>query len=88
MDLLINILRPYLNWSSPTAAVKNNLNIMIAFLPRLLLGGIGFMMFKWMPDFGGHFIMALFSLILLIGFLIAYALVFGRFRVKFINIDA
>ena len=88
MDLLINIQRPYLNWSNPTAAVKNNLNIMIAFLPRLVFGGIGFFMVKLMPDFGGHFITALFSVLLFIGFLMSYALVFGRFRVKFINIDA
>jgi hypothetical protein len=61
---------------------------MIAFLPRLIFGGIGFFMVKWMPDFGGEFIIALFSVLLFIGFLISYALVFGRFRVKFINIDA
>ncbi len=88
MDLLINIQRPYLNWSNPTAAVKNNLNIMIAFLPRLVFGGLGFLLVKWMPDVGGQFIVALFSVLMFIGFLISYALVFGRFRVKFINIDA
>lgn len=38
IDLYINVQRPLLNWTHPTAAVKNNLNIMLALLLR---GGLG-----------------------------------------------
>lgn len=38
IDLYINVQRPFLNWTHPTAAVKNNLNIMLALLLRLVLG--------------------------------------------------
>ncbi|MCK8060118.1 MULTISPECIES: hypothetical protein [unclassified Fusibacter] len=43
VDLFINIQRPYLNWTSPTAAIKNNLNILFAFLIRILLGAVGYL---------------------------------------------
>ncbi|GAB6106779.1 putative ABC transporter permease subunit [Fusibacter bizertensis] len=87
MDLIINILRPFLNWSNPTAAVKNNLNIMISFLPRLAFGLIGFVLFKLLPSVGGQFMVAIFSVVLLIGFIASYALVFGRIRARFIDMD-
>ena len=87
LDLIINIIRPFLNWSNPTAAVKNNLNVMISFLPRLAFGVIGFGLFKLLPHAGGQFLIALFSVVLLIGFIVSYALVFGRFRAKFIDMD-
>jgi hypothetical protein len=87
LDLIINIARPFLNWSNPTAAVKNNLNVMISFLPRLAFGLVGFVLFKLLPSVGGQFVIAAFSVILIIGFIASYALVFGRYRMKFINMD-
>lgn len=88
IDLLINIQRPYLNWSNPTAAVKNNLNVMIAFVPRLLFATLGYILFKVVPGASAQFMVAIFGLILLIFFVLAYALMFGRYRIKFIEIDA
>ena len=37
IDLIINLYRPFLNWSNPTAAVKNNLNVMIALGLRAII---------------------------------------------------
>lgn len=87
MDLIINIQRPYLNWSTPTAAVKNNLNVMISFIPRLIFGGIIYGMYAILPEVGSRFMILLVTMILLIGFALSYALIFGRYRLKFINMD-
>ncbi len=40
VDLYINVSRPLLNWSHPTAAVKNNMNIILALVLRLVLCGV------------------------------------------------
>ena len=42
LDLIIDIYRPILNWTNPTHAVKNNMNIMIAMSFRLVIGFIIF----------------------------------------------
>ena len=36
IDLIINIYRPYLNWTNPTTAIKNNLNVLLSFAVRLV----------------------------------------------------
>lgn len=40
-DLIINILRPFLNWTNPTAAVKNNMNVVISLVTRIITIGLG-----------------------------------------------
>jgi len=87
MDLIINIQRPYLNWSNPTAAVKNNINVMLSFIPRLAFGAVIFGIYNILPEVGSQFIMLLVTLLFLIGFALSYALIFGRYRLKFINMD-
>ncbi len=87
LDLIINITRPYLNWSNPTAAVKNNLNVMLSLLPRMGFGIVGFALFRLLPDVGGNFMIAIFSVIFSIGFVVSYGFVFGRLITKFSNMD-
>jgi len=36
-DLVLNIYRPFLNWSHPAAAIKNNLNVILSLASRPLL---------------------------------------------------
>ena len=42
-DLVINIYRPYLNWTNPAAAIKNNLNVLLSLAYRPLLAVIPFL---------------------------------------------
>lgn len=49
VDLFINIKRPYLNWTNPTAAIKNNLNIMLALVLRLIICAVGYLLFRLLP---------------------------------------
>lgn len=46
VDITVNIMRPYLEWTNPTAAVKNNLNVIISLLLRVIVGGLLFLIFK------------------------------------------
>lgn len=87
MDLIINIQRPFLNWSTPTAAVKNNLNVMLALVPRLIFGIIVFILFKLLPEVGPMYRVLMMSLLFTIGSILSYALLSGRYRVKFIKMD-
>lgn len=87
LDIIVNILRPFINWSNPTAAIKNNMNIMIALLFRVVLGGLGYLMVKLLPDVGGAYMVALFTVLMTIVYFVAHALVNGRFRIKFIEMD-
>lgn len=87
IDLIINIERPFLNWSTPTAAVKNNLNVMMALVPRLVFGIVIFGLFKLLPEVGPMYFVIMMSLLFTIGFIASYALLSGRYRVKFIKMD-
>lgn len=49
LDIIINIYRPLLNWTNPTAAVKNNLNIMISLGIRVGFGLIFYLLYKYTP---------------------------------------
>ena len=51
IDLIINIYRPFLNWNNPTAAVKNNLNVMIALGLRAVTAGIIYGIYKLTGDY-------------------------------------
>jgi len=46
LDFKINIFRPILNWSHPTAAVKNNMNVTMALGLRFVLGLILFGIYR------------------------------------------
>jgi ABC-2 type transport system permease protein len=49
LDLYINIARPFVNWTHPTAAVKNNMNILFALVMRLVLGVVLYYFVKIVP---------------------------------------
>jgi len=88
IDLIINIQRPTLNWTNPTAAVKNNLNIMISFLPRLVVGGLMFLMLKFIPGLSAYGVLGIFAGIMLVGYIVSRKLLYGYYGNKFANIEA
>jgi len=45
LDFIVNIYRPILNWTHPTAAVKNNLNVMIALGLRVVAGAVCYLVY-------------------------------------------
>ncbi|MGM0411186.1 MAG: putative ABC transporter permease subunit [Bacillota bacterium] len=51
VDIIINIYRPFLNWTNATAAVKNNLNVMIALAIRAIVAGIIYIIYNLSGDF-------------------------------------
>ena len=54
-DLVINIYRPYLHWTNPAAAIKNNLNVLLALAYRPLLAVIPVLAavcFPWLNLYG------------------------------------
>ncbi|MCD4714028.1 MAG: hypothetical protein K8R73_12155 [Clostridiales bacterium] len=87
IDLIINIERPYLNWSNPTAAVKNNLNIMISLISRIVLGGLGYGLFKLVPDLSSRWMLGIFTVLLLVVYFIGRKLVYGPYKQKFIDMN-
>lgn len=50
IDIIVNIYRPLLNWTNPTAAVKNNMNIMISLGIRVLIGLAYYLVYKIEPQ--------------------------------------
>src|SRR5690554_6286250 len=46
VDFIINIYRPLLNWTHPTAAVKNNMNVIISLGIRAVIGLIYYGLYK------------------------------------------
>ncbi|KAB3528827.1 putative ABC transporter permease subunit [Alkaliphilus serpentinus] len=86
IDIAINIQRPLLNWSSPTAAVKNNLNIMLSLLLRVITGGIGFLLYKMMSSLGANTIIGVLSAFFIILYIVAIYIVYGIYERKFVDI--
>lgn len=64
-DLVINIYRPYLNWTNPSAAIKNNLNVILSLAYRPLLAVIPLLVAMGFPAVSVHGIL-LFSAVLLL----------------------
>ena len=50
IDIIVNIYRPLLNWTNPTAAIKNNLNVMFSMLIRVLIALIVYLLYKIVPS--------------------------------------
>ncbi len=49
VDIIINIYRPLLNWTNPTAAVKNNLNVIISLGIRVVIALIIYLLYLLFP---------------------------------------
>lgn len=87
IDIIINIERPSLNWSSPTAAVKNNLNVMLSLVSRLVIGGAGYLLYLVLPDPTPAWVLLAVSGLLLVVYVIGRYLVYGPYEKKFIRMD-
>ncbi|ACL70279.1 putative ABC transporter permease subunit [Halothermothrix orenii] len=51
VDIIIDIYRPILNWTNPTAAVKNNMNITVSLGIRALLALVVYLIYRIAPGF-------------------------------------
>ena len=56
-DLVLNIYRPFLNWSHPAAAIKNNLNVILSLAYRPLLTGVLVLTIIYLPGVGSSVIL-------------------------------
>jgi ABC-2 type transport system permease protein len=74
IDILIDIERPLLNWTSPTQAIKNNLNIMLALAWRIGVILLVFMISKLLPVINAENIQYVLLGIMLILLVISYKL--------------
>lgn len=88
VDFMINIMRPTLNWTNPTAAVKNNMNVMISFIPRIVVGGIVFAILKFGPNLDAYGIIGAFTGLMLVGAVTTSLLIRGSFGKKFAAIES
>jgi ABC-2 type transport system permease protein len=87
IDLIINIERPYLNWSNPTAAIKNNLNIIISLVVRVAVGVIGYGLYLFFPVFSSQTLLIGFTIVFLIIYMIGRKLIYGPYAQKFERMD-
>ena len=84
-DIIINIERPFLNWSNPTAAVKNNLNAMISLGLRIVYGGILFIVIRIIaPE--PHTIAFIITIVSVIMYYIVRSLLYTKYTKRFTDI--
>ncbi|MBM7542242.1 hypothetical protein [Amphibacillus cookii] len=86
IDIVINIEKPLLNWSTPTAAVKNNLNILLALLLRLIVGVFGYGLYKLIDHWEANIVILIFSGLFIMLYFISIWIVYGIYKDKFIDI--
>lgn len=86
VDIFINIKRPTLNWLSPTAAVKNNLNVILSLAIRVLLGGGFYLLYRVISTRVSSIIL-LFSLILFILYIISNYILYTVYPKRFEQIN-
>lgn len=82
-DIIVNIKRPLLNWTNPTAAVKNNMNIMISLVTRVVVGFGVYGLFKVMPDLSIRSFMIVLIGIFFVLYIVSRILVYGTFAKDF-----
>lgn len=87
VDLFINIERPFLHWTNPTAAVKNNLNIMISLAIRIVFGGIGYLIFLMIGDFSPQVIIAIYGGFMAVLYVISRQVLYGKYAQKFVEME-
>lgn len=88
IDLIINIERPFLNWSNPTACIKNNMNVMLSLGSRVIIGGLGYLLYTLLKEQESTTIMLIITLMALILYIIARLLVAKIYLRKYEKIDA
>ena len=84
-DIIINIERPFLNWSNPTAAVKNNLNVMISLGLRVVYGGTLFLFIR-ISNLKSDAVVLLVTVVSLIIFIVVRQLLYTKYTRRFSNI--
>ena len=84
-DFIINIYRPILNWTHPTAAVKNNMNVTIALGLRVVIGGLCYLVYILSSGLLNNFniLIMLLTVIFFILYLIARYQLYNKLVVKF-----
>lgn len=85
-DIIINIYRPLLDWTHPTAAVKNNLNIMISIAFRGILAGPIYLVYRFAPGIDFDVLLIGLSAFFLLGYFISRFVVFKKMPQKFSDI--
>ena len=85
-DIIINIERPLLNWSSPTAAVKNNLNVMLSIMSRIIIAVPLYILYRIMPKGNVGMILAVLGGIFFILYLGTVVLIGRVYEEKFTKI--
>jgi ABC-2 type transport system permease protein len=90
IDFTINVYRPLLNWSHPTAAVKNNMNVTMALGIRLVIGLILFGIYKiagpWMTNYS--LVLVVLSIIFLVLYLVNRYILYNKLVTRFNKIAA
>ncbi|AKL96430.1 ABC-2 type transport system permease protein [Clostridium aceticum] len=87
IDIIINIQRPMLNWTSPTAAVKNNFNVIFSLLIKIVVGGVLYLLYLIIPDLGASVMILGSSVLFLILYVVASYFLFGRYKERFDSIE-
>jgi ABC-2 type transport system permease protein len=88
IDLIINIERPFLNWSNPTACIKNNMNVMLSLGSRVIIGGLGYLLYTLIKNEEATLIMLILGLMALILYIITRLLIAKIYLKKYEQIDA
>ncbi|MFW5982072.1 MAG: hypothetical protein ACOCQO_02575 [Halanaerobiaceae bacterium] len=89
IDFIINIYRPLLNWSNPTAAVKNNLNVTISLGIRAVIALLVYALYKVAPGLFVNFDLLLIyaSIVFLALYLLSRYLIYNVFVKEFSRIS-
>lgn len=88
IDLIINIERPFLNWSNPTACIKNNMNVMLSLGSRVIIGGLGYLLYTLLKNQESTIIMLMLAIMALILYMAARLLIAKIYLRKYEQIDA
>ncbi len=83
IDIVINIYRPFLDWTNPTAAVKNNLNVMISLAIRVATAGLLYPIFLILKGMDPKIFFIAADVFFLVLFIIARKMIYGRLVHKF-----
>ncbi|OPJ56082.1 ABC transporter permease [Alkalithermobacter paradoxus] len=87
IDMIINIKRPLLNWSNPTAAIKNNLNVFLSLGVRVILGFVYYFIYKIMINFSESVIVLIFSGIFFVLYIATRYILYNYYTKDFMNIS-
>ncbi len=88
VDLIINIERPYLNWTNPTACIKNNMNVMLSLGSRVIFGGLAFLIYYIFNNLNATYVIMLIGLLSILLYSIVLFIFKKIYLTKYSQIDA